>query len=587
MIRIIRRLRKYLGKYTIYVVIAPFCMIADVVLELLMPLMMASIVDKGIPSMDLPYILRIGGIMLLLSLGAMAFGCINMVLSSTAAQGFGWNVRQAIFAKVTSFAFSDIDRFSTASLVTRLTNDVTQLQNTFMMTLRIMIRAPFMLTFALILAIGIHARLALVLVVAIPILGAGIFYVMSRAEKLFAILQKKLDALNGTVQENLIAIRVVKAFVREAHERTKFGKANDELRDSAIKASSLVITIMPMMTLVMNLATLAVLWFGGSLVNAGDLTIGRLISFLQYITQILMSLMMVSMVFLMAARARASGNRVIEVLETEPAIHDERLVAEGTESAGEEGVVHGRVEFRDVSFRYASAGSGEDVLSGVSFVAEPGEVVAIVGGTGTGKTSLVNLVPRLYDVSGGQVLVDGRDVRAYPLRALRRGIGVVLQNNVLFSGTIRDNLLWGDREATQDTVELAARQAQAHEFIMAFPDGYDTMLGQGGVNVSGGQKQRLCIARALLRRPRILILDDSTSAVDTDTERRLREAMRAGLRDTTVLLIAQRISSVSWADRIVVLDAGRVVGNGTHTVLMETCPVYREICQSQIEGVAA
>ncbi|HEY5465808.1 MAG TPA: ABC transporter ATP-binding protein [Clostridia bacterium] len=583
----IRRLRKYLGKYTIYVVIAPFCMIADVVLELLMPLMMASIVDKGIPSMDLPYILRIGGIMLLLSLGAMAFGCINMVLSSTAAQGFGWNVRQAIFAKVTSFAFSDIDRFSTASLVTRLTNDVTQLQNTFMMTLRIMIRAPFMLTFALILAIGIHARLALVLVVAIPILGAGIFYVMSRAEKLFAILQKKLDALNGTVQENLIAIRVVKAFVREAHERTKFGKANDELRDSAIKASSLVITIMPMMTLVMNLATLAVLWFGGSLVNAGDLTIGRLISFLQYITQILMSLMMVSMVFLMAARARASGNRVIEVLETEPAIRDEQLVAEGTESAGEEGFVHGRVEFRDVSFRYGSGGSGEDVLSGVSFVAEPGEVVAIVGGTGTGKTSLVNLVPRLYDVSRGQVLVDGRDVRAYPLRALRRGIGVVLQNNVLFSGTIRDNLLWGDREATQDTVELAARQAQAHEFIMAFPDGYDTMLGQGGVNVSGGQKQRLCIARALLRRPRILILDDSTSAVDTDTERRLREAMRAGLRDTTVLLIAQRISSVSWADRIVVLDAGRVVGNGTHTVLMETCPVYREICQSQIEGVAA
>lgn len=587
MIRIMRRLRKYLGKYTIYVLIAPFCMIADVVLELLMPLMMARIVDKGIPSMDLPYILRIGGIMLLLSLGAMAFGCINMVLSSTAAQGFGWNVRQAIFARVTSFAFSDIDRFSTASLVTRLTNDVTQLQNTFMMTLRIMIRAPFMLTFALILAIGIHARLALVLVVAIPILGAGIFYVMSRAEKLFAILQKKLDALNGTVQENLIAIRVVKAFVREAHEKTKFGKANDELMNSAIKASSLVITIMPMMTLVMNLATLAVLWFGGSLVNAGDLTIGRLISFLQYITQILMSLMMVSMVFLMSARARASGNRVIEVLETEPAIHDEMLVAEGTESAGEEGVVHGRVEFCDVSFRYASAGSGEDVLSGVSFVAEPGEVVAIVGGTGTGKTSLVNLVPRLYDVSGGQVLVDGRDVRAYPLRALRRGIGVVLQNNVLFSGTIRDNLLWGDREATQDTIELAARQAQAHEFIMAFPDGYDTMLGQGGVNVSGGQKQRLCIARAMLRRPRILILDDSTSAVDTDTERRLREAMRAELRDTTVLLIAQRISSVSWADRIVVLDAGRVVGNGTHTVLMETCPVYREICQSQIEGVVA
>ena len=590
MIRIIRKLLRYLGKYKIYVIIAPFCMIIDVVLELMMPMMMARIVDTGIPARDLPFILRIGGIMLLLSLGGMLFGSLNMVMSSIAAQGFGWNVRQALFKRITSFAFSDIDRFSTASLVTRLTNDITQLQNTFMMTLRLMIRAPFMMVFALVLAVGIQARLALILLVAIPILSAGIFFIMSRAEKLFAALQKRLDALNGTVQENLIAIRVVKAFVREAHEKSKFAKANNDLMQSAIKAASLVITIMPMMTLVMNMATISVLWFGGRMVVAGELTTGRLISFIQYISQILMSLMMVSMVFLMSARARASGNRVIEVLETEPAIRDEEtLISEGDESpaAPGEGIRAGEIEFRDVSFRYLASGSGEDVLSGITFTAHPGEVVAIVGGTGTGKTSLVHLVPRLYDVTGGQVLIDGKDVREYPLRTLRSSIGVVLQNNVLFSGTIRDNLLWGDRSADRETLEQAAEIAQAHGFISGFPDGYDTVLGQGGINLSGGQKQRLCIARALLKKPRILILDDSTSAVDSDTERSIREAFRLRLRETTVLLIAQRISSVSWADRILVLDNGTLVGDGKHADLLATCHVYKEICMTQIEGGAA
>ncbi|MBP7402256.1 MAG: ABC transporter ATP-binding protein [Clostridia bacterium] len=587
-----RKLARYIKGYGIYVVIAPICMILEVLLELRMPMMMARIVDEGIPNMDLPFILRIGGIMLLLSLGGMLCGILNMVASSTAAQGFGWNVRQALFRRITAFAYSDIDRFSTASLVTRLTNDVTQMQNTFMMTLRLMIRAPFMMVFALILAIGIHARLALILLVAIPILSAGILFIMTRAEKLFAAMQRKVDALNGTVQENLIAIRVVKAFVREAHEKSKFRKSNDELTQAGIKAATLVITIMPLMTLVMNMATICVLWFGGHLVGSGELTTGRLISFIQYITQILSSLMMVSMVFLMAARARASGNRIVEVLETKPAIRDEEgavLAANGdapAEGAGG-GIREGRIEFRDVCFRYLASGSGEDVLSHVSFTAEPGEVIAIVGGTGTGKTSLVHLVPRLYDVTGGQVLIDGTDVREYGLRSLRDSIGIVLQNNVLFSGTIRDNLQWGDAGASDEEIAAAAETAQAHEFITGFPDGYDTVLGQGGINLSGGQKQRLCIARALLRRPRILILDDSTSAVDSDTERGIRQAFRERLQDTTVLLIAQRISSVSWADRILVLDNGRLVGNGTHAELLASCQVYREICSTQIEGGVA
>lgn len=590
MIRIIRRLARYLGHYKLYVIIAPLFMIGEVFLELRMPLMMARIVDAGIPQRDLGFILRTGGVMILLALGGMLCGVANMVTSSIAAQGFGWNVRKALFARITSFAFSDIDRFSTASLVTRMTSDTTQLQNTFMMTLRLMIRAPFMMVFALVLAIGIHARLAAILLVAIPLLSFGIFFIMSRAEKLFAAMQRKIDALNGTVQENLIAVRVVKAFVREAHEKSKFRKSNDELRQAGVRAATLVITIMPMMTLVMNMATLAVLWFGGRLVGAGELTTGKLISFIQYITQILMSLMMVSMVFLMSARARACGNRVVEVLDTEPAIRDEEraaLLTDDGEEQEDKRVTAGRIEFRDVSFRYPGGGSGEDVLTGITFTAEPGEVVAIVGGTGTGKTSLVQLVPRLYDATGGQVLIDGVDVREYPLRPLRQSIGVVLQNNLLFSGTIRDNLLWGDDYADDESVEAAARTAQAHGFVTGFPDGYDTMLGQGGVNVSGGQKQRLCIARALLRKPRILILDDSTSAVDSDTERSIRTALREGLADTTVLLIAQRISSVSWADRILVLDNGQLVGNGTHAELLRTCPVYAEICATQIEGGAA
>lgn len=593
MIQIIRRLARYLGAYKLYVAIAPLFMIGEVFLELRMPMMMARIVDTGIPGQDLDFILRTGGTMVLLALGGMLCGIANMVTSSMAAQGFGWNVRKALFSRITAFSFSDIDRFSTASLVTRLTSDTTQLQNTFMMTLRLMIRAPFMMVFALVLAIGIHARLAAILLVAIPLLSLGIFVIMTRAEGLFAAMQRKIDALNGTVQENLIAIRVVKAFVREAHEKAKFRRSNDELREAGVRAATLVITTMPMMTLVMNLATLAVLWFGGRLVGAGEFTTGKLISFIQYITQILMSLMMVSMVFLMAARARACGNRVVEVLDTEPAIRDEEHtilpVTAAAEAAETEPlrVTRGRIEFRDVSFRYPGGGSGEDVLSNITCTAEAGEVVAIVGGTGTGKTSLVQLVPRLYDVTGGQVLIDGIDVREYPLRSLRQSIGMVLQNNLLFSGTIRDNLLWGDDYAGDDQIEAAARAAQAHAFVTGFPDGYETLLGQGGVNVSGGQKQRLCIARALLKNPRILILDDSTSAIDSDTERNIRAALRAGLGDTTVLLIAQRISSVSWADRILVLDNGRLVGNGTHEELLASNQVYAEICATQIEGGVA
>ena len=586
MIKIIRRLSGLLGRYRKETFWAIPIMILGVITELLMPIMMARIIDVGIPNQDLSYILRTGAIMIGLGIASMGFGILNMYLSSVAAQGFGMNVRQAVYAKVTSFAYNDIDRFSTASLVTRMTNDTTLLQNTFMMALRMMVRAPFMMVFAIILTVGIHARLARILLVALPVLSVGIYLIMTRAHRLFSILQKKIDALTGTVQENLIAIRVVKAFVREGHEKTKFAGSNDELMKAAVKAGSLVITMGPLMMLIMNMATVSVLWLGAGYVSDGSLTTGQLMSFIQYNAQILMSLMMISMVFLMASRARASGTRILEVLETEPTIRDETDAAAGDEEGGKT-VRTGHIEFDNVSFRYLATGTGDDVLSGLNFTAEPGEVVGIVGGTGTGKTSLVNLVPRLYDVTQGSVRVGGEDVRAYPLRTLRESIGVVLQNNVLFSGTIRENLLWGREDATDEKIIRAARHAQAHDFIESFPDGYDTLIGQSGVNLSGGQKQRLCIARALLRNPKILILDDSTSAVDSDTEQAIRKAFREELHGMTILIIAQRISSVSWADRILVLDDGKLVGNGTHQNLLEDCPVYQEIVQSQIEGGVA
>lgn len=579
----IKRFSRYLGQYRKSVLLVPFLVFLDVIFELSMPLLMARVVDVGIPSADLGYIVRIGLTMILLALAAVGCGILFMHYSTYASMGFGANLRDALFEKVQQFSFNNIDRFSTASLITRLTNDVNNLQVTMMMALRILLRAPMILVIAFFLAYSINARLSVVLAVAIPLLTVGILLIMKTAISRFSIVQEKIDALNNTLQENLIGIRVVKSFVREDYEAQKFTRSNDDLTRAAIRAVSIAILNMPVMMLVMNGATLFIIWMGGQMVFFGSLGAGELISFLSYVFQILMSVMMISMVILMSARAQASAKRVLEVLETQPEIVDP-VQSRTQASAGLPIPQSGKVEFREVSFKYQLHGSGENVLSDISFTVQPGQVIGIVGGTGTGKTTLVHLIPRLYDVTAGAVLVDDVDVRDYPLQALREKIGMVLQKNTLFSGTIRENLLWGNPQATQDEIEAACRAAQAHDFITAFPNGYDTLLGQGGVNLSGGQKQRLCIARAMLKKPCILILDDSTSAVDTSTEAKIRSSFYHHLADTTVFIIAQRISSVCDADQILVLEDGRIAGIGTHAELLANNTIYQEIYASQQEG---
>jgi len=580
---VIKKLWSYIGNYKSLIILSPIFVMFDVVCELSMPFLMGKIVDKGIPALNLQYILQIGIFMIGLALVAMLFGSLNHRLAAVVSQGYAANVRQALFDRVQSFSFSNIDTFSTASLVTRLTNDVLQLQNTLLMSMRILTRAPLMLVCALVFAIAINAKLAIILFIAIPVLVAGIWLIVGQAERFFTAVQAKIDAVNGTVEENLIGIRVVKAFVREPHEKTKFKKSSDELSDTAIRAGNLVITIMPMMLLILNGATIAVIWFGGRMVKSQQLGTGELVGFISYVMLILQSILMISTVLMMIARARASAERIIEVLDTIPSIADKEpaLAADAEEPT----IQRGAIEFRDVNFKYAATNKGENVLSDINLTIQPGEFVALVGGTGSGKSTLVSLIPRLYDVSDGQVLVDDVDVRDYKLATLRSAIGVVLQQNVLFSGTIRENLMWGNAAASQQEIEEAARNAQAHDFIMSFPNGYDTDLGQGGVNVSGGQKQRLCIARALLKKPHILIMDDSTSAVDSATEAKIRTSFRENLKDTTILIIAQRVSSVQEADKIIVIDDGRIVGIGTHAELLATNPAYQAICASQMEGV--
>ncbi len=580
----IRRLAAYVGGYRRDILVVPIFVLIDVACELSMPLLMSRIVDVGIVNRDIRYIATIGGAMVLLALTAIAFGAGMMHFSTRGSMGFGANLRDALFAKIQAFSFKNIDAFSTASLITRVTNDVNNVQMTFLMALRMLLRASMMLIIAFVLAYSINAELSVVLAVAIPVLVVAVSLVMRTAGRRFTVVQERIDGMNATLQENLVGQRVVKAFVRADFENGKFRQSNDALTNAFIRAVSIVILNMPVMMLVMNSTALVVIWLGGNMVATGRLGPGELISYLSYIMQILMSVMMISMVFIMAARAQASGKRLLEVLDTEIDITDTHVVVGPTE---EPLVTAGKVEFRDVGFRYSLGGTGAEVLSGISFTAEPGEVVAIVGGTGSGKSTLVSLIPRLYDATTGSVLVDGRDVRDYRLDALREGVGVVLQQNTLFSGTIRDNLLWGREDATQDEIEAACRAAQAHDFIMSFPEGYDTDLGQGGVNLSGGQKQRLTIARAMLKRPRILILDDSTSAVDSATEERIRKSFYNDLAGTTVFIIAQRISSVRGADKILVLDDGKLIGVGTHSGLLAENQVYREINQSQQEGVLA
>ena len=575
-----KRLFHYIKGFEKEAIKAPLFILIEAVCELFLPLLMADIIDVGINGDGgMSCIWKAGLGMLVLSVLSLYSGMTAAKTAAVASQGFGRNLRGAMFDKIQNFSFADIDRFSSASLITRLTNDVNSIQMTVMMCLRMLVRAPVQLLSALVVCLVMNARLTLVIVVVIPVMCLLLWLIMRACERLFTRFQQKIDALNNTVQENLVAIRVVKAFVRGDFERKKFKKSNDELRDAGLAAVMRVILISPVMMLSMYAAILGVMWFGGGFVAKGELLPGELYAFFSYIVQVLMSVLMVGMCLLMLTRAVACAKRVLEVLDAEPDISDspESHERELPESRG-------RVEFKNVSFKYSAAGTGDDVLHGIDLTVEPGQFVAIVGGTGTGKSTLVNLIPRFYDVTQGQVLVDGVDVRDYPLEELRSRIGMVLQTNVLFSGTVRDNLLWGRADATEEEIRRAAKDAQALDFIEAMPQGFDTWLDQGGVNVSGGQKQRLCIARAMLRHPAILILDDSTSAVDSATEAEIRRSFSENLKDTTVIIIAQRISSVRYADKIVVLDDDHIAAEGTHDELMETSDIYREIYQSQQEG---
>ena len=571
------KLFKYIRGYEKAAILAPILVIVEVICELIMPKLMSGIIDDGIQGDGgMRYILFAGLIMLVLAVFSMISGVGSAKFASEGSQGFGANLRKAMFDHVQEFSFADIDRFSSASLITRLTNDVNNIQMMVNMGLRMLVRAPVMLIFALFVCFRIHAKLTLILICVVPLMALAVGLLMRACHRLFQIFQEKIDGLNDTVQENLIAIRVVKAFVRADHERSKFKKANDGLKDAGVNVAMHMISVFPVMMIVLQLATLAVYWFGSGFIAEGTMLTGDLTAYIGYISQVLMSVFMVSNSLRMATRAIACGERVTEVLDTEADIVD----GPATELPEQKG----RIEFKNVSFKYRS-GTGDDVLHDISFTVEPGQFVAIMGGTGTGKSSLVNLIPRFYDVTDGAILVDGMDVRDYPVKALRERIGMVLQNNLLFSGTIRENLLWGKADATEEEMIQAARDAQAEEFILKQPDGYDTFLEQGGVNVSGGQKQRLCIARAMLRHPSILILDDSTSAVDTVTEAAIRESFHKNLKDTSVLIIAQRISSVMSADKIIIIDDDHIVAEGNHEELLKTSPIYQEIYQSQQEGV--
>ena len=594
----LRRLIPYLKGYGMYAVLSPLLVMLETVCELLMPLQMANIIDKGIPSGDMREILTSGAIMFALAVIAMVSGTYSSKAASFAAQGMGANLRRAQFNKITTFSFADIDRFSSSSLITRLTNDLTNIQMVAVMCLRMIVRASTMVIAALILAFQLGPELAVIVCIVIPILAVCVGGLMYICHPLFEKMQKAIDNLNEKVQENLIAIRVVKSYVRENHERKKFQGANDLFTKTGLAAVLRIVLMQPILTLGISITTVVVLYNGGHMVLAGELGVGELQTILNYIFQILFSVLMVAMALLQVVRAQASADRVFEVLDTNSDITDgprAPLPAVGADGApfvpapGEEDHYlprpQGRVEFQDVSFKYQAGGTGEDVLHHIDLTVEPGEFVAVVGGTGTGKSTLVNLIPRFYDVSGGQVLLDGVNVKEYPLEELRGRIGMVLQNNVLFSGTIRENLLWGREDATEEEMIQAAKDAQAYDFVMSFPDGFDTYLEQGGVNVSGGQKQRLCIARAMLRHPAVLILDDSTSAVDSTTEGLIRESFKKNLKGTTVIIIAQCISSVQYADKIVVLDDGTVSGVGTHDQLMKTNQIYQEIYASQQEGV--
>ena len=567
---------QYIKPYWLYFTVGPLMMIIEVLGEIFMPKFMAQIINNGVANQNVGYIIGMGVLMLVTSLLMMLGGVGGAYFGAKASINFGADVRKDVYAKVQTFSFSNIDKFSTASLVTRLTNDITQVQNFVNMLLRMCLRAPGMLIGALIMALQINARLALILAVVMPIMTVTMVFVLKTGFPRFGIMQKKVDGMNTTVQENLTNVRVVKSFVREDYENEQFQGANRNLKEAALRAIGVMIFIMPLMMFFMNFTSLAVVWFGGKQVMAGDMLIGDLTAFITYITQILSSLMMLSMIFMNASRALASSKRIGEVLDEKVDLNDLNA------RCPEKQVTEGRIEFKNVNFRYYK-NNHEKVLDNINLTIEPGKMVGIIGSTGCGKTTLVSMIPRLYDVDEGQVLVDGVDVRDYNLKNLRNGVGMVLQKNILFSGTIKDNLKWGDENATDEEIRAAAESAQADGFVSSFTDGYDMKLDQGGVNVSGGQKQRLCIARALLKKPKILILDDSTSAVDTATETKIRMAFNNELKNSTKIVIAQRITSVKDADMIIVVNEGQITGVGTHEELLKNNQEYQEIYYSQMD----
>lgn len=569
-----KRYKKYVTPYLSSFIAGPVLMLTEVFGEIMLPKLMSLIINNGVAQRDVGYIVTVGAVMVFFAVVMAVGGIGGAYFAARASICFTSDLRDDLFAKVQDFSFKNIDTYSTGSLVTRLTNDIQQIQNVLMMILRMAMRSPAMFVGALIMAFMMNARLAIVILVVIPLLTLTIVVILKTAFPRFTVMQKKLDQLNSGIQEALTNVRVIKSFVREDFEEKKFQAMNQDLKKSSLGAMNIVIVTMPVMMLAMNITTLAVVWYGGNIIIAGNMPVGDLTAFTTYIVQILMSLMMLSMVFLQLSRAMASVKRVNEVMDTPMDLTD-------TDAARKElEVQKGRVEFRHVDFSYTD-NREELVLEDISFTAEPGQILGIIGSTGSGKTTLVQMIPRLYDATAGQVLVDGVDVREYSLRNLREGVGMVLQKNVLFSGTIEDNLRWGKEDASMEEIREMSGNAQADGFVSSFTNGYDTDMGQGGVNVSGGQKQRLCIARALLKRPRILILDDSTSAVDTATEARIRECFKTSLRDTTKIIIAQRIGSVEEADKILVLDDGRIIGQGTHEELLNSNEAYQEIYYSQ------
>jgi ATP-binding cassette subfamily B multidrug efflux pump len=568
------KLLKYLKPYLKFVILAPIFMLIEVTSDITQPRLIALIVDNGVANHNSSIVIKMSVLMIVIAMFGLLGGVGCMVCSSIASMNFGADVRSDVFKKTQEFSFSNLDEFKTESLVTRLTNDIVQVQNIVLMSLRMLVRSPLLCIGGIIMAITINANLSIIIIIAIPLLIICVSIIMKKSFPVFDSVQKKLDKVNGVIRENLTGIRVIKAYVRAPFEKSRFNKSNEELIDVTLIANRLTILVTPVMMFIMNMSVVAVLWFGAVQIDKGAMKVGEIMAFINYMVQILNSLLNIALMTINLSRAKVSADRLEEVLES-------KIDITNLPDCVSTEIKTGAVEFDNVSFTYKDA-SGDPVLKHISFTVKAGETVAILGATGSGKSTLVNLIPRLYDVSEGKIMIDGIDVRNYNMDTLRKGIAVVLQESILFSGSIRDNIRWGKEDATEDEIVSAAKAAEASNFIMKFTEGYDTQIGQKGVNVSGGQKQRLCIARAIIKKPKILILDDSTSAVDLETEGKIQEAFDSTIKGTTKFIIAQRVSSVLEADKIIVLEDGNISAEGTHEQLLKNSVTYKDICRSQL-----